>query len=280
MGVVLFSLLLCPAYSQHPPHSSTCSQDGKIQCPMQSPFKFAEIESDNQFTYITTTCCPPYDNPGWTNPSQACQFPVTYRIPLQPKVAKIPLPLGEKLSVYENITYLKEDPKPILGVIGVLMNGVNIFGVGSPCGYSSKCPQQGGPSQWVDAVESEGHTVDSCGGHAAPSHQYHIHSGVGMVTSEGRRKCQLPVDVVGEHSELLGWLFDGFGLYGRYSLNGTIPTDLDSCGGHTHVIRGVDTYHYHMPDGFPWTIGCYKGCPEVSNNPHELRFSEDEKYGC
>ena len=133
----------------------------------------------------------------------------------------MPIPVGEKLKVYENITYLTEDPKPVLGVMGVLKNGVTVFGVGSPCGYSSKCPQDGGPSRWVDAVEAEGHTVDSCGGHAAPTHQYHLHSGVGMASAELREACQLPVDGAKQHSQLLGWMFDGYGLYGYLSLNGT-----------------------------------------------------------
>ena len=114
-----------------------------------------------------------------------------------------------------------------------------------------------------------------------PTHQYHIHSGIGMDSSEKREACELNVDVAGEHSKILGWLFDGYGLCGRYSLNGTVPTDLDGCGGHTHEIKGIATYHYHIPDGFPWTIGCYHGCPEVTNNPHELSFTQsDESYGC
>ena len=76
-------------------------------------------------------------------------------------------------------------------------------------------------------------------------------------------------------------MFDGFGLYGRYSLNETVPTDLDECGGHTHEIDGEMTYHYHLPDHFPWTIGCYKGCPEISNNEMELSFvNSDPDYGC
>ncbi len=216
--VPLLLLLLPVALAQRPP--STCSQEGKTQCSTKAPYKLPSTSNDSQFLYVNTIGCPPYANPGWTNPSQACQFPLTYKIPLYPKKASTPIPVGEKLVVYDNITYLKEDPKPILGVMGVLVNGVNVYGVGSPCGYSSKCPSDGGPSKWVDAVVSEGHTVDSCGGHAAPTHHYHIHSGVGMVTEESRVACQLPTDTAKEHSQLLGWMFDGYGLYGRNSLNG------------------------------------------------------------
>ena len=196
-------------------------------------------------------------------------------------LANVPIPLGEKDSVYNDITYLKSNPRPIFGAIGVLVNGVEVFGVGSPCGFSSSCSNEGAPTDFVDAVESEGHTVDSCAGHAAPTGSYHIHSGLGINSTEQREACRLPVDKPGEHSELLGWMFDGFGLYGRYSLNGIVPTDLDECGGHTHEIDGEMTYHYHIPDQFPWTIGCYKGCPEISNNEMELSFiNSDPDYGC
>ena len=159
---------------------------------------------------------------------------------------------------------------------------MNIFGVGSPCGYSSKCPGQGGPSKYVDAVDSEGHTVDQCGGHPAPTHQYHIHSGVGLTTDQGRNSCRLSVDKAGQHSALLGYLLDGYGLYGKNSLNGTLPMDLDECGGHTHVINGANTYHYHLPSPpkFPWTVGCFKGCPETSNNPREFDAFTNPPYNC
>lgn len=79
---------------------------------------------------------------------------------------------------------------------------------------------QGRPSKYVDAVEAEGHTVDTCGGHATPTHQYHVHSGIGMMTNKLRESCTLPTDVPAQHSSLLGWMFDGYGMYGRYSLNG------------------------------------------------------------
>jgi hypothetical protein len=205
----------------------------------------------------------------------------TFSIPINPKMATTPIPVGEIQEVFEGITYLKEDPQPMLGVLGVLKNGVNIFGVGSPCGFSTKCPNEGAPTEWVDAVDAEGHTVDFCGGHAAPTNQYHIHSGIGFDTNAGREACQLPLDTPGKHSELLGWMFDGYGLYGRYSLCGLLPTDLDECHGHTHEIDGVSVYHYHIPDAFPWTIGCFKGCPEVSNNPGQFTFTvNNDEYGC
>lgn len=204
-----------------------------------------------------------------------------FKIPLYPKYALTPIPVGEEASEYEGITYLKPDPVPIFGSLGVLVNGVEVYGVGSPCGPIAPCINEGAPTDYVDAVDAEGHAVDSCAGHASPTGSYHIHSGLGINTTTKRENCRLPVDTEGEHSELLGWMFDGFGFYGRYSLNGVVPTDLDKCSGHIHELDGVMTYHYHLPDEFPWTIGCFKGCPEASNNEMELStLVSNPDYGC
>ncbi len=249
-----------------------------VQCPTGNTSLTVSITSDDNFRYVKTDGCPPYDNPKWTNPAQACVQDLTFKLPLKPKDAKEPIPVGEPYGRYKGILYLKEDPAPIFGVMGVLTSGVMVFGVGSPCGFSSDCPENGAPTKYVDAVESEGHTVDQCGGHAAPTNQYHIHSEIGFNTSSGRQACRLSQDEPNQHSKLLGWMFDGYGLYGHYSLDGKVPTDLDQCGGHSHDIDGVNVYHYHLPDVFPWTIGCFKGCPEVSNNRHE--FNDLSKYGC
>jgi hypothetical protein len=273
ISVVLFAFCFFTALGQR-----TCPP-GEDQCPFSGPYNTVSISTDDNNRYVKTTTCPPYDNPRWTNPAAACiREQQTFTLPLVPTVAQKPIPVGEPYGRFEDILYLKEDPPPIFGAMGVLTSGVMVFGVGSPCGYSSKCPEDGAPTKYVDAVESEGHTVDQCGGHAAPTHDYHIHSSVGINSSTSQVQCKVSPDVAGQHSPLFGWMFDGFGLYGRYSLNGTVPTDLDSCGGHTHIINGTSVYHYHMPDGFPWTIGCFKGCPVAANNRRE--FADLSKYGC
>ena len=160
-----------------------------------------------------------------------------------------------------------------------MLNGVNLFGVGSPC---SPCPEDDNqaPSQYNDAVDSKGHTNDQCGGHPSPTGEHHIHSNLGFNDTAGRQACQLPTDTLGQHLQLLRWMFDGYGIYGQFSENGEVPTDLDECSGHTHNIDGVAVYHYHFPypSQFPWVIGCFKGCPEVSNNQRE--FSTVSQYGC
>ena len=258
-------------------------------CPYNAPFPSVTVTTDATTRYIQTTGCPPYTNPGWITPNGACMVSVTVTVPLKPAFALIPIPVGELQSVYLNVTYLKDNPAPALGKLGVFVSGVFIYGPASPCGVSSPCPQASNasgimqyvdpkaPSNYVDAVQSEGQSTDACAGHGGPGGNYHIHSGLGINTTAQRVACGLPPDTPDNHSVLLGWMFDGIGLYGRYSQNGIVPTQLDSCNGHTHLIDGVLTYHYHIPDGFPWTVGCFKGCPRSTNNPFTFSTST---YGC
>ena len=87
--------------------------------------------------------------------------------------------MGTDLQVYDDIMYLRDGA--LAGKLGVLFNGVEIFGRYSPCGFGSVCKDdcsKGGnkcvvdpkaPSDVVDAVDAEAHTVDKCEGHAAPT---------------------------------------------------------------------------------------------------------------
>eukprot|EP00731_Ephydatia_muelleri_P010862 Em0005g1448a len=276
--VALFAVALVASVAAQLP--GNCSTGPT--CPFSAPFEAVSITTDGTYRYVTTTGCPPYNNPLWHTPNAACkaQPPIVFQLPLRPVYAAQPIPVGEQASVYKGITYLKNSPAPQLGVLGVFLNGVRIFGFGSPCGFSSTCPatDASAPTNYVDAVQSEGRTTDYCGGHADPMSHYHIHSGLGIGNATQRAACNLPADVAGNHSELLGWMIDGFAMYGRYSLGGQVPTQLDACHGHTHDISGVPTYHYHLPDAFPWTIGCFKGCPLVANN---MAFNSlDSSYKC
>lgn len=67
---------------------------------------------------------------------------------------------------------------------------------------------------------------------------------------------------------MLGYMYDGFPIYGYRSLNGVEPSfdtgSLDACNGHTHEIDGAVRYHYHLTKHAPWSIACFKGCPDPS----------------
>jgi hypothetical protein len=82
----------------------------------------------------------------------------------------------------------------------------------------------------------EAHTIaplDDHGGHVNPHGGYHYHAVTGS-TKE--------IKQAGDHSPMIGYAIDGFGIYALLDINNNKPSDLDECGGHTDNLRG---YHYH-----------------------------------
>jgi hypothetical protein len=102
-----------------------------------------------------------------------------------------------------------------------------------------------------DAVAYE--IQDTCGGHPQEKGQYHYHGPATCASDPGSG-----------HSALLGYVLDGFGLYGFRGEDGRTLTnnDLDECHGHAHTIDwdGVRKvmYHYHFTWEFPYTVGCHR----------------------
>ncbi|MBW4549653.1 MAG: YHYH protein [Aphanocapsa sp. GSE-SYN-MK-11-07L] len=140
-----------------------------------------------------------------------------------------------------------------MGRIGVLRTGGYIFNALDVWGK--------------DAVAYE--IQDSCQGHPERHGAYHYHN----LTTCLEDKIEGSAQVTG-HSALVGYAFDGFGIYGHRGEGGKVLTnaDLDACHGHTHDItwdgKKVNLYHYHATWEYPYTIGCYRGTPVVrSNNP-------------
>ena len=132
-----------------------------------------------------------------------------------------------------------------LGAIGVSLNGVVFFNALDALGR--------------DAVAHE--ILDACEGHPERSGQYHYHNHATCLDDGGT-----------DHSPLVGYAYDGFGIFGRRGEGARWLTnaDLDACHGHTHAIpwdgTTVTTYHYHTTDEYPYTLGCYRGAP-VRNGP-------------
>jgi hypothetical protein len=102
--------------------------------------------------------------------------------------------------------------------------------------------------------------LDECGGQSDGTFTYHTH----YLTP-----CLLDaLDSCGPgHSALMGYIMDGFGIYGPRGEDGEILTsaDLDECHGHTHPAMWdgamVDIYHYHWTYDFPYNVGCFRGTP-------------------
>ena len=119
-------------------------------------------------------------------------------------------------------------------------------------------------SQFFNALDARGadagaHEVqDRCDGHPESSGTYHYHS---------LSRCLTASESPGEHSALMGYAKDGFGLYGNQGEGGKplANADLDECHGHMHAIAWngatVAMYHYHATYEYPYTLGCYRGIP-------------------
>jgi YHYH protein len=129
-----------------------------------------------------------------------------------------------------------------------------------PAGYSltGSAIYHGASTLGNDAAAHE--MLDRFGGHTDGTSRYHYH-----FPSADLQK-HIHSDSTG-HSALMGYMLDGFGIYGPHGRLGEVMTsaDLDECHGHKHPVmwdgQMVDIYHYHWTYDFPYNIGCYKGTP-------------------
>lgn len=103
-------------------------------------------------------------------------------------------------------------------VIGLAINGVPLYANFAAPG---------------DDIYLEAQTFDRCGGHPQMQGRYHHHAE--------------PLSISYDDSRLIGFMRDGYPLYGRRDANDSYPT-LDSYGGHTGVTADSSTpvYHYHV----------------------------------
>jgi hypothetical protein len=133
-----------------------------------------------------------------------------------------------------------------MGPIGVLLNGVVFFNALD--------------AQGKDAVAHE--IQDRCNGHPERSGAYHYHNITPCLSFGGTG-----------HSPMVGYAFDGFGIYGSKGEDGRVLTDadLDECHGHTHEVewngQRVTIYHYHATLESPYTVGCFHGTSTVRPGP-------------
>jgi YHYH protein len=119
-----------------------------------------------------------------------------------------------------------------LGPIGMALNGVAIYN-----------DREGGNVP-VDAGTLK--SFDRGGAHSGPGGLYHYHFS-GDFTSK-------------DDAKLIGWLRDGFPIYGRKcSSTGTYATGLDTNGGHTTTTTEYPSgiYHYHCSNVNYMSSGFY-----------------------
>ncbi len=129
-----------------------------------------------------------------------------------------------------------------------------------PAGYSltGSAIYHGASTLGNDAAAHE--MLDRFGGHTDGTQRYHYH----YPTKDLQDHIQFQTQ---GHSPLMGYMLDGFGIYGPYGENGELlkSTDLDDCHGHTHSVlwdgKMINLFHYHWTYDFPYNIGAYKGTP-------------------
>jgi hypothetical protein len=128
-----------------------------------------------------------------------------------------------------------------LGVIGVALNGVAFFN------------QYAGPNN--QALTNEIRSFDKYYGHPTGISLYHYHVEPLYLTTVRSTK-----------SGLMGFLLDGFPVYGPQEENGTtvLSSGLDVYHGHTHATVDFPNgkYHYHFTADAPYLNGNgYYGTP-------------------
>jgi hypothetical protein len=119
-----------------------------------------------------------------------------------------------------------------LGPIGVALNGVPFFN------------QYAGPNQ---PLTNEIVSFDQYWGHPQQSGQYHYHVEPLYLTS-----------VTASKSALLGFLLDGFPVYGPQENGADVTTSsLDAYHGHSHATTDYPSgiYHYHITSTDPYING-------------------------
>ncbi len=113
------------------------------------------------------------------------------------------------------------------GAVGLALNGVEIY------------DNQAAPG---DDIYLEAQTFDLCEGHPTGGSVYHYHSE--------------PHSISVDDSRFIGVMLDGYPVYGRRDLDGSVPT-LDAAGGHTDptVDSATPVYHYHVNEQRSITAG-------------------------
>ncbi|WP_179376624.1 YHYH protein [Winogradskyella wichelsiae] len=75
---------------------------------------------------------------------------------------------------------------------------------------------------------------DDAGGHINLHEGYHYHAATGISTK---------IKQEDKHAAMIGYAFDGYGIFENTDKNGNEETELDESRGHYDSIRG---YHYHV----------------------------------
>lgn len=193
--------------------------------------------------YVTSTCIPGYDIGPWAgNPNTPANQDFCFRITRSPQPNT-----GNLIATG-------------LGHIGVWRNGVSIFNAKDGMSYNNQ-------GVWNrDALVWEGSSFDVCLGHPAPNGEYHHH------VSPNCLYDHLNDEV---HSNLIGFAFDGYPIYGAYGY-----VNADGTGGiarmrSSYQLRNISS-RTSLPDGTALNASQYG--PAIGGQYPLGAYIEDYEY--
>lgn len=128
------------------------------------------------------------------------------------------------------------------------------------------------------SVLQTGHmpALDTCGGHIDPGGWYHWHAtSTDINTVFEHEHVDATCALKQKADALFAYAFDGYAIYGSVDSDGKVPTNLDSCNGHTGPTaeNPKGAYHYHASLKFPNLPACLSGVVAKNN------FSTTAKQG-
>jgi hypothetical protein len=193
------------------------------------------VTSDGTFVYIKATGEPDHKSPYFATSNSNYE---AYSGPTFTGVSfsKNPNTLSAQNYTFKipiNPTKASVSAATPLGPIGVALNGVPFFN------------QYAGPNN--QPLTSEIVSFDKYYGHPQQSGQYHYHVEPLYLTTVKATK-----------SSLLGFLLDGFPVYGPTENGVAVQnSSLDANHGHTHITADYPNgiYHYHITDADPYLNG-------------------------
>lgn len=232
LGLAFATLLGCTQKEEVTPTTPT----NEVPAVYKKIYGATSITSDGTYIYIKTNGMPDHKSPyyGTTNPLYEAYSGKTFggnNFVKNPNVIvqqtlnfKIPL----KPAVASNHVATP------LGSIGIALNGVPLYN------------QYAGPNN--QALTGEIASFDKYYGHPQQQGAYHYHVEPIYLTTVKSTK-----------SGLMGFLLDGFPVYGPTEESGTVVknSSLDVYHGHSHATvdfpNGI--YHYHFTDEAPYLNG-------------------------
>jgi hypothetical protein len=201
--------------------------------------QIVQYSTDN--VYISCTCIPGYDIGPWgPDPNipanQNFVFQIT-RNPVQNTGTPVAVPLGHD---------------------GVWSNGVSIFNASDGMTYNND-------NVWHrNAYIFEGNSFDDCLGHPQQTGEYHHHVSP---------TCLYNMDDSTHHSPIIGYMFDGFPVYGIYGY-----ADTNGTGGIRRMRPSYQLRNITMRDTLPNGTAASVAGPAVSASYPLGDFLEDYIY--